>query len=725
MIRRPRLCALTILASLGPLACSDPSPSGSRGDGTMPGIDEQQILDAVASDERERNVMLVRAHDCADSSLEAAARVVREALGPDLVEGVARLDGDRCAQRIGIRSDTDDQERKRLSTAMERVAFDDALKGRVTVSTNGWLRSASLPNDPLFGAQWGLSNTGQIVGGEPGTAGEDIGVTPVWDSGEVGSAAVVVAILDTGMDLSHPDLTPNLWSGCLTSPASCDFTGQGSPADNPSFPHGTLVSGIVGAKGDDGFGATGVAWDVSLMPLKICNDQGYCTNQALLDAIAFAQANGAKVVNMSFGSPVYSQTVASAIASANDTLFVAGAGNDGTDAPFYPAALPYDHLVSVAAIDNRGQLARFTSSTSTNYGSWVELAAPGRLVLSTNHGGGHDWVSGTSFATPFVSGVAALAFSAGATSAASVGLDLIATARPLAPQTLDPHKHIAGGLVDATALVAPGGSPTDYLGEPWGMAGDVPLVGDWLGTGHLALTVFRPSEGTWYAKAAASEETPLIVSFGADGDVPLAGDFLGVGRDQLTVFRPSDGTWWLMDAATWQTQAVSFGAAGDLPLAGDLMGDGRDEVAVHRPSTGDVWAVDLGTLTTKAVPVGQGTALTGDVLGLGHEQVAVFDAGTWTVADLVGDTSVSVSWGSPGDHPFVIPADSGADAIAVFRPSEGIVYMLDITTQLTRTVWWGSDGDVPFAGDFLQLGGVELAQWRPSDGFWWITPLDQ
>jgi subtilisin family serine protease len=295
--------------------------------------------------------------------------------------------------------------------------------------------AVAVPNDPLFSQLWGLQNDT--------TPGADISAVPAWDI-TTGTQDNVVAVIDTGVDYNHIDLAGNIWS------APADFTvtigGQditcpmGShgfnailrtcdPMDDfaPVY-HGTHVSGTIGAIGNNGVGVAGVNWTASIMGIKFLNAAGSGTNADAINAIdfaiqakqAFADSGGANVRVLSnswgcLGAGCFSRTLLDEInlAGASDMLFVAAAGNNSSNndlSPFFPA--DYDTLalnvLAVAATDINDNLAFFS-----NYGpSTVHLGAPGVNVLSTMKGNGYQSLSGTSMATPHVSGAAALVLSA-------------------------------------------------------------------------------------------------------------------------------------------------------------------------------------------------------------------------------------------------------------------------------------------------------------------------
>ncbi len=260
------------------------------------------------------------------------------------------------------------------------------------------------PNDPMFGDLWGLDNTGQTVNGTAGTADADIDAPEAWDT-TTGSSAVVVGVADSGMAYDHPDVAGNVWanpgeSGGGKETNGIDDDGNGliddyrgwdwanddnDPRDDNG--HGTHVAGTIGAVGNNSIGVTGVNWDVSLAPLKICDLFGSCPTSAIVNAFVYAGQMGFDVVNGSFSGPASTQAESDAISAAPDTLFVFAAGNGGDDGvgddndvePQYPCSFPMGNVLCVAATTQDDALASFS-----NYGATtVDLGAPGTNVRST------------------------------------------------------------------------------------------------------------------------------------------------------------------------------------------------------------------------------------------------------------------------------------------------------------------------------------------------------
>lgn len=257
-----------------------------------------------------------------------------------------------------------------------------------------------VPNDPYFAKQWGLDNWGQ-TGGTPDA---DIDAPEAW--GTSTGKDVKVAVLDTGIDQSHEDLKAKIV-------ANKNFTNSRTVDDK--YGHGTHVAGIIAAVTDNRTGVAGTAPAAALMNVKVLNDQGSGYYSWVASGIVWAADNGAKVINLSLGGSAPSDTLEAAVnyAWSKGAVVVAAAGNSGTADPVYPAY--YANCLAVAATD-----ATDTKAAFSNYGSWVDLAAPGVEIFSTvpdhkNRLGllKYGSLSGTSMAAPFVSGTAALVWSTG------------------------------------------------------------------------------------------------------------------------------------------------------------------------------------------------------------------------------------------------------------------------------------------------------------------------
>jgi thermitase len=320
--------------------------------------------------------------------------------------------------------------------------------------------AAFVPNDPAFSQQWGLNNPNNVDIDAP----EAYGVT-------AGTSATIVAVLDTGIDLNNPDFVGRIW----TNPNN--DAKQGYPKDvhgwnfidntpdvQDNDGHGTHVSAIIAADANNGFGVAGVDPQAEIMPLKFLDANGNGTTDNAVSAIYFAVSHGAKVINASWGGVDLSAPLDNAIAYANahNVVFVTAAGNDGTDNDVissYPASFRQPNELSVAAVDQNGNLASFS-----DYGpNTVDLAAPGVDILSdvptSIDPSGFQILSGTSMSTAYVSGVAALVSGLEPSlTAAQIVQRIDSTVKPLPSLA---GKTISGGMVDAyNAVVASSVSAT-------------------------------------------------------------------------------------------------------------------------------------------------------------------------------------------------------------------------------------------------------------------------
>jgi subtilisin family serine protease len=276
------------------------------------------------------------------------------------------------------------------------------------IERNRVFRASGSLLDPLLGRQWAL-------GGRTGVRVRDVWQTTAGND-------VTVAVLDSGIRLNHPDLAANLW----TNPGEVAANGidddangwvddihganvvNGGGAPDDWFGHGTAVAGVIGARGGNALGISGVAPRVRLQPVKVLDDHGMGSTSTVVEGMRYALAHGARVINLSLNGPQGSQALEETIraAEAMGVLVVASAGNDGQNRdriPSYPASTPSEAVVSVTAVGRKGHLARGAAYGAVS----VDLAAPGTRVLTTALSG-YGLYSGTSFAAAHVSGALAL-----------------------------------------------------------------------------------------------------------------------------------------------------------------------------------------------------------------------------------------------------------------------------------------------------------------------------
>ena len=324
-------------------------------------------------------------------------------------EGVVSLPGGWRAYRV---DDARTATEARRALAGAEAVDEVRLPQRLTVSA---------PDDPylLSGQQWGLRNTGS--GG--GTAGVDVDALGGWPR-IAAAQPVTVAVVDTGVQTTHPDLVGRVWTnpgeiagngidddgnGFVDDVHGWDFAADDASVydDGTADRHGTHVAGVIAARTGDGQGMAGIAPGARIMALKFIGAGGSGWNTDAVQAIQYAVNGGARVINASFGGTGHDPVLCSAItwAAERGTIFVAAAGNNGQDldtASMWPAKCPEPTMVTVAAVTNTGALATFSNRSATH----VDLGAPGQGILSLVPNG-HAYMSGTSMAAPHAAGAAA------------------------------------------------------------------------------------------------------------------------------------------------------------------------------------------------------------------------------------------------------------------------------------------------------------------------------
>jgi len=264
-------------------------------------------------------------------------------------------------------------------------AVEAALKRnpKFSIVERNFIAQANLvPNDPNFGNQWHLPK---------------VSAPAAWDL-TTGSSAVTVAVIDSGVDPYHPDLSNKLVAGY-------SYLGGSTSDTHDVLGHGTAVAGVIGADTNSGIGIAGLAWNTTIMPLVVVTSSNTATYADIASAINYAADHGAKVINMSLGGTSYSSTLQNAVnyAWSKGLVIVAAAGNNSSSTGFYPAAL--NNVVAVSATDSNDNLLSFS-----NFGTWITVGAPGTYVYTTTNGGGYGNWQGTSFSSPQVAALAALLF---------------------------------------------------------------------------------------------------------------------------------------------------------------------------------------------------------------------------------------------------------------------------------------------------------------------------
>ena len=472
----------------------------------------------------------------------------------------------------------------------ETLAQLSAREDVALVQPNYTYESTALStSDPLLGEQWALDNDGSFqleeqenrypvfddpfempsapwqwiaprwmwsAGGS--TAGSiqvqavpgiDIGLAEAWGLYDGGSRDVVVALVDTGIDYTHEDLAGRIWTNVDEIPGNgIDDDGNGYVDDvygwnfysdtndvyvGTEDAHGTHGAGTIAANADNGTGIAGIVQSdrVKVMAVKaLGGSDGSGTTASIIQAIQYAEANGAQICNLSLGSsqndPALYRTMAS-----SDMLFVVAAGNDGTDletSPSYPASYDLDNVISVANIRYDGEL----DPTSSYGAASVDLAAPGSYILSTTPGGTYSYMTGTSMAAPMVSAAAAMVYSAFPNATLADVKDILLAS----VQKLDSlsDRTATGGMLDLGAAMAY--AATASTGRTWAepdltaYADNPPVISlslsQWLGRRYLTVQVLD-ADGD-LLKAAYASGTRTAADFqGGDAGNPISLDSWG------------------------------------------------------------------------------------------------------------------------------------------------------------------------------------------------------
>lgn len=407
----------------------------------------------------------------ADRWVVAAADGLSGVMPPDCGEGRA----------IDVRSLGDGHYRLDIEGIAGHELAAWAGEFEATIEPDLLVAAQWLSNDPRLLSQWALNNVGQTAG----TPDADIDAPEAWEI-TTGSHDVVVGVIDTGIDLTHPDLAANIWrnpaeipgngidddhNGFIDDVHGWDFyDNDNDPTDGHG--HGTHVAGTIGAVGNNARGISGVSQQVGLLPLKFLGDHGFGSTSGAIAAINYATMlrteAGVNIVatNNSYSGCTNSALLIDAIARGGEAgiSFVAAAGNAGGDndlVPRFPSCCELPAVISVAATDHNDTLASFS-----NYGGVsVDLAAPGVMITSTLPGGRYAAMCGTSMAAPHVSGTVALLH------AARPGLTL-AEVREAILTTVDPLPGLSGrvasgGRLNAAAAVAAVVPPPAEVGLPY------------------------------------------------------------------------------------------------------------------------------------------------------------------------------------------------------------------------------------------------------------------
>ncbi|HXG86252.1 MAG TPA: S8 family serine peptidase [Pyrinomonadaceae bacterium] len=605
-------------------------------------------------------------------------------------------------------------------TLSEATRFYKSNSEIETVQPNFYYRLLSAPNDARVSELYGMRK---------------ISALQAWDL-STGSAAVVIANIDTGVKYTHEDLAANMWRNAGEIPNNnTDDDGNGfiddyygwdffynrpDPMDENG--HGTHTSGTIGAVGDNSLGIAGVNWNVRIMSIKIYDASGNGTTSAMLinayNYIRLMKNRGVniRVTNNSYGgcdeACGYDQATKDAIDALGDAgiLQVFAAGNNGRNietTAFYPASYTTPSILSVAASDRDDNRAGFS-----NFGvASVDLAAPGVGILSTvmsavNYSGS----SGTSMATPHAAGSAALLASYNPNlSAASIKATLMNTVDAL-PQWNGTVKtggrlNVARALQNQTVcafaldrnsqLVFPEGgtyrftvtAPANCDYSAVGNANWIQIIGGATGSGGGVITFSVGTNSTLpRGGAIVVGGRTFTVSQSANEISPKRGflDFNGDGRSDFTAIQNTSGAmlWHVFQGAEGY-KTFNFGLfEDDIPVPAHYDADLKNDIAVWRASNG-----------------------------------------TFYVLRSRDNTFQSAQFGTAGDNPTVtqdFDGDGKADFAVTRKENDKLVWYILGTTSGFRAVQFGNASDRPLRGDYDGDGRADLAVYRPETGIWYI-----
>ncbi|MGS0692112.1 S8 family serine peptidase [Shewanella sp. 30m-9] len=367
------------------------------------------------------SLIVVYKDNATQSERASAQRLVRASMRDVNADGVddrfANLLEGKLA-RLSLRPGSD------VGQAIKMISRHPAVK---YAEPNYVIKAIGTPDDPDFVSLWGMNNTGQ----DGGVADADIDAVEAWDV-TTGDSAIVVGVIDTGVDYNHPDLQANMWTNPNEIAGNgIDDDGNGviddihgfNAVNNSGDPmdgngHGTHVAGTIGASGNNGVGVVGVNWDVSIVGCQFLDSSGSGSTAnaiACIDYMTDLKLNHGveiKATNNSWGGGGFSQALKDSIDAGGDAgiLFFAAAGNSAVDNdanPHYPSSYDSDAVMSIASTDRNDDMSSFSQWGLTS----VDMGAPGSAILSTTPGNTYSTYSGTSMATPHMTGAAALVWS--------------------------------------------------------------------------------------------------------------------------------------------------------------------------------------------------------------------------------------------------------------------------------------------------------------------------
>ncbi len=565
----------------------------------------------------------------------------------------------RLGARISRRSKTGGFYVLKVPADSDVAEFMNRLQSEPGVSyvePDGLVHMAMASNDPGFSSQWGATR---------------IGAPSAWDVTR--GSSIKVAVIDTGVHLTHADLV-----GRLDTVNDYDFVNGDSEAQDDQG-HGTHVAGIIGATLNNGIGVAGIANQATILPVKVLAADGTGTSSNVADGIRWAADKGAKVINLSLGSNTYSSVIESAVqyATALDCVVVAATGNEAAYGVYYPA-----RLANVVAVGST--TPSDARSTFSNYGPQVDICAPGSDIYSTLNTGGYGTKSGTSMATPHVAGVVALIRAKNpAWSRSEVESQLQASAIDLGATGKDNYygwgRVRAAEAVGTTVQLPPTVADDDIPGV---MAPVSPIIGTLDGASDIddVYRVHLDAGQTLMASLQGSAGTDFdLYLYGPTAgsvlvDSPIAGSDGASYPEMFQFTAPSAGDYYLdayaYDGSGSYSIAYSVSSA-DAEPDDDIPGVAAPSSPIlgsvdSMTDTDDVYAINLtaGQSLTVNLNGASGTDFDAYLFGPGAESVHLDDPVAWAMSIAYPDTFTYVATSS-GLHYVDVNAYSGAGAYSL------------------------------------------------------------
>ncbi len=671
-----------------------------------------------------------------------------------------------------------------------------------SIEPNFRVKAFATPNDSKYSQMWGLNNTGQ----SGGTVDVDIDAPEAWNISQ-GSSEVIIAVLDTGVLYTHPDLKNNMWNNSAEIPGNGidddgngyvddvhginSITNAGDPKDDNG--HGTHCAGVIAGVTNNSEGISGVSWNSKIMALKFLDNSGSGSLSDAIQGIQYVIAMKQKGVNVkaisnSWGGSGYSASLESAIELANSygIVFIAAAGNESNDndsKASYPASYDLDNVITVAALDKSGNLASFS-----NFGrNSVHVAAPGVSILSTYLNNQYTLLSGTSMATPFVSGITALILSTQNLTPLQVKSKLMSTVKPL--NTLQGLVKSAGivsayrALSDSSIPLPPVNNTISYKSTPKAYDWNEDL-GSKISSADDAYVLVNTNFdfkyfGTSYRKFAISTNG-RIQPLAQDESAPTTEDYnsslyKGISpynADLVASNISNDGGVWAKDNGsslriTWVSIpyeinnssssdkeirfSVTLKASGDIEFNYNDTNTGntnydygnRAVVSLSPISPGSGTNLIISNTTSNEAIIGnqkgltissQSKAVFNDIDGDSKSDLIVWRPSTAmfyiSPSSAIYDSKSTLSYqlGLPGDIPKSgeFDGDKKTD-LAVFRPSNGTWYlrMSSGSFETITSIQWGLPGDQPLVGDVDGDGVSDLIVYRPNSAAFFVLLSSQ